>query len=143
MQKYRKRRHHGFHSEGELSEEDDSPQRGSTKKKTKMYKSKFVDEFSLNASPEPKKCGVVSKVKLKMKPKENIEMENAFNFKEFVPTGHFQYATQASIHRLDATRAYMMDLVAEGGHPSLTKTKPQKTKAVNNDLAHEGSKSVF
>lgn len=52
-----------------------------------MYRSKYVDEF--NKSPEPKKQGTVTKVKLKMRPKEDIEMENAFNFKEFKPTGHF------------------------------------------------------
>lgn len=37
----------------------------------------------------------------------------------------------------------MIDLVKEGGHPSLTKSKPKPNAGANNDLGREGSKSVF
>lgn len=55
-------------------------------------------------------------------------MENAFAFKEYVPSGRFASQTKNSKNRLEATKEYMIDLVKEGGHPSLTKVKRKEPK---------------
>lgn len=63
-----------------------------------------------------------------MRPKDDTEMENAFNFKEYVPSGRFASHTKSSVHRQNATQEYMIDLVKDGGHPSLTKKKAPPAK---------------
>lgn len=80
-----------------------------------------------NASPRAKN-NTVTKIKLKMRAKDDTEMENAFNFKEYVPSGRFASHTKSSVNRLNATQDYMIDLVMDGGHPSLTKKKAPPVK---------------
>ena len=83
-----------------------------------------------------------------MMKKDDVELENAFQFKEYVPSGRFASQTKSSINRFESTKEYMMDLVKEGGHPSLMKVKG-KPKPKTNDpfkvtaTESDGKKNVF